>query len=130
MLVDDSAQKDALTAFLDAINENDEKKAAALLQEGLNPDTRNRYDNPLLNVAVMFHRSGIVAQLLKAGADVTATGVDGQTALHYAAPADNDTLVRQLLDAGVPPAQPDARGRTAMELAWAESVKKALTPGT
>ena len=53
-----------------------------------------------------------IALLLEHGADVNARGLQGRTALHYAAAAGHGRVVRQLLAAGADPTLTDDAGRT------------------
>lgn len=64
--------------------------------------------------------AAVLGQLVAAGADVTATGADGEAVLHRIAGLADATLVDAALDAGAPIDARDDRGRTPL-LAAAEA---------
>ncbi len=72
---------------------------SALLAAGADPNDRDSKEEPALILALR-HRSGLVLELLEAGADADAQDRFGATVLHGAARKENLRLVRALLAAG------------------------------
>lgn len=101
--------------------------AEVLLAAGADVDTRDHAQlTPLLDAAFGGH-AAVAERLLQAGADVQAIDEDGRNALALCALADSPSLplVQRLLDAGLDPGQPDAAGKTPIDLA-AEAGRWAL----
>lgn len=76
------------------------------LQGGLDPNERDEKGwTPLHWAASMGladgDREAVVAELIRAGADVNAAGKGGESVLEIAVQAENWDIVRQIRDAGV-----------------------------
>ena len=59
----------------------------------------------------------VVSYLLKEGAEVDAAGMDGVTALHYAALAGSEVMTRKIIDAGASLDPLDSQGLTPLLMA-------------
>lgn len=119
MLVD----KLGLTALETAENEGNEAAVLALLDEGLPGDTTGPYLTLLAYAS--WSSPTLVRALIRAGASVNATCLEGQTALHRAAESlgsGGDTqeaieIIHLLLQSGANPEAEDQGGQTPADLA-------------
>jgi hypothetical protein len=93
----------------------------ALLQAHATVDARDAQGRTPLLEAVRAGATQAVALLLEAGADLRAVDAEGANALHLLCTAETPSLdlAGDLRDLGVDPHQPDAQGRTAIDLARA-----------
>ena len=66
----------------------------------------------------------MAARLIKLGADVAQADVDGNTALHIAARAQNAEIVGMLLTAGADTGAKNKQNKTAAEMTSNEAVAK------
>lgn len=89
-----------------ALKNRDTALLTSLLQFGLPADSTDTTGSPLLVRAARDNQPELAVWLLKAGADPKKTGKDGLTALHIAAIAKHEPLLRALLDNGCDPNQP------------------------
>lgn len=90
------------------------------LGKGADVNGHNNYGFlPISNAASKGH-SAMIGLLLEHGADVNKTEKDGvTTAIHKAATNGHAEAVRVLLNAGAKPGQPNAAGKTPMQIAIA-----------
>lgn len=116
------AQPDGTTALHWAAHWNDLEAVNLLLGAGGNAKVANRYGSSPLSEAATLGSAGVVAALLKAGADPkTLTTPDGETVLMSAARAGNLDVVKALLDGGADVnAREKYKGQTALMWAAAE----------
>ena len=71
------------------------------------------YNSTVLHYAAIYGKDAVVAQLLQAGASVSAVdNVDGSTPLHYAALNGNSSIANLLLQANASPTAGDKNGET------------------
>jgi len=116
--------------------------ARLLLEAGFDPDIEGYFSNTPLHVAASAGNAEVVRLLIEAGADPNAKNDDGnidfyggpdahdgQTPLHEAAEEGNEEIVRILLQAGANPNLTDSGGRTALEDAGNDQVKRILREG-
>jgi len=116
--------------------------ARLLLEAGFDPDIEGYFSNTPLHVAASAGNAEVVRLLIEAGADPNAKNDDGnidfyggpdahdgQTPLHKAAEEGNEEIVRILLQAGANPNLTDSGGRTALEDAGNDQVKRILREG-
>ncbi|KAK7793503.1 hypothetical protein R5R35_001839 [Gryllus longicercus] len=98
----------------------------ALLAGGVPPNARVRgFPSALLSAAIAD--SGCVAELLAAGADTDARDADGRTALHWAVWAEEHASIRLLVSYEADPFAKDNHGRTPVEDASSDAVRRMLT---
>ena len=71
-----------------------------LLEQGLSPDLKDRYNLSPLGYAILHKRNETVKVLVEHGASVQARYDNGTTPLHYAASIDNPEIVQYLIDKG------------------------------
>lgn len=91
-----------------------EKGDATFITQYASPDTineRKKQETPLL-VAARCKQTVAAIALLNAGAQVTATGSNGKTAMHFAAETGNIALIKELLQRNVPLDQADCCQRS------------------
>jgi uncharacterized protein len=121
------AQTDELTPLLKAVQENNEKSVAELLQKGADPNAVNRYGITPLWLAATNASAPMVRTLLKAGANPKATLPHGETALMTAARTGEPETIKALLDAGSDPnAKETQQGESALIWAAAENHPDAI----
>ena len=96
-----------------------EKDVSRCLEEGADPNTRNKYgETPLHMIAKFSKAPTVVAALAKAGADLKAQDKKGRTPLHTAAVfSKTPEVVTALINAGADLNTRDKRGRTPLEFA-------------
>lgn len=102
-----------VAALADAALSRNATRAAELVRAGTSPDARGAHDVTLLQW-MMFNKSHIgFGILLNLGADPALTGLDGDSAVHFAARANDTAYLRMLLDrrVGVDPRNANT-GRT------------------
>jgi serine/threonine-protein phosphatase 6 regulatory ankyrin repeat subunit B len=95
-----------------AVLEGDADGLRAELDAGFPPNTRDRYDRPVLALAAAFGQADLVRLLLERGAAVDAAAANGDTALMYAAWYGHPESAAILIDAGADVRQVGAKGRT------------------
>ena len=83
----------------------------------LNANTHNRFGSTALHFAAYFKQPGIVAELLKRGADVNAVNNEGTTPLHDAISAGHQGIARLLLDGGADVSLRNGSGKDALTYA-------------
>jgi ankyrin repeat protein len=119
------------TALIDAVTANWGDAARLLLARGANPNAANDHHGTVrhgpvaighvsvLMAAAPYGPPSLIAELLKAGADVNARDVRGMTPVMLASASENQdpAVVQTLLDAGADPAAKSAAGATALD--WA-----------
>ncbi|KAK7793506.1 hypothetical protein R5R35_001842 [Gryllus longicercus] len=99
---------------------------AALLAGGTPPNARPHGLPPALFAAISD--GACVLELLEAGADPNAVDDEGQTPLHYAAAANEHTVIRILLTYDANLDARDNAGRTPIDLAPTDFVRRLLRP--
>lgn len=87
------------------------------LEAECNDDLMYRVGQRALHQAVEVNKKPMVKQLLRAGADINAQGMDFQTALHIAVSMDDISLVKLLLENGASPDVEDLGRETPIGLA-------------
>jgi ankyrin repeat protein len=109
--------------LLIAAAEGHEDVVVALLDAGAAPNTKNQLGRTALMFASSKGFVGIAKKLLARGADpnVVPTDEQGWTALMAAARAGQAEAVRALLGAGADVTAKDKSGKTALDLADAQS---------
>ncbi len=103
-------QKDLHSAMELAVEKGDINTMRALNKDGFSPDMHTHYGEPLVVLATRFGQVNSLEWLLAKNADVYAVGRDGLAAIHIAAYAGNEKIMKILLDNGADPAQLDVRG--------------------
>lgn len=101
-----------------AIANNDKLSTEMLLSHGANIDILDRGGSTPLHQTVRERPAWVIDMLLDNGADLAATSL-GMTALHVAAKAGNQKMVRRLLDrnSDIEAISTDTEGYTALQLA-------------
>ena len=89
---------------------------AALIEGGVNVNTRNPHKKTALHKAVAINRISVVKVLLDHGSDIDSADVDGTSALHIAVNRDIDILAL-LLERGANTHVMDIGGRTPLHVA-------------
>lgn len=102
-----------------AIVNDDEENAEELVKSVVNVDETNLGTNPLY-WAACFGRLNWITRLLNLGANIHATTIEGETALHIAARNGKTKAVLLLLERGADIRQSDLRGWTALHAAIEE----------
>ena len=97
-----------------AVEKGKVKTAAFLLNEGINPNSQDDYNNSPLHDAIWFiddedKQKEILDLLISSGADIHLRGHGGKTALHVAATKARSKIVLYLLDKGISPNSQDDR---------------------
>ena len=69
-----------------------------------------------MHCAARKGHSAVVIELIKAGADINATGIDGATPLHVATKSRNSCVVAILLGAGADAKKVDSEGRKPLDV--------------
>jgi len=105
-----------------AIRSEDTARVAALLRQGANPDAIDTDEGlSALQLAAFLCEADITQLLLNAGANPNFTDQTRANALHWALECMDfvrrDRIVRQLVEAGANPSQPDDQGHTPLFLA-------------
>ncbi|PWG61051.1 ankyrin repeat domain-containing protein [Spiribacter halobius] len=117
----------------EAITQRDPVALARLLHQRADPDPAGAGGVTALMVAAASGETGLVVDLLAAGADVHARNDKGASALLYAAHRGHAEVVRRLLDAGADVDVAASNGWTALTLAAAtgrtETVQVLLAVG-
>ena len=104
--------------FFSAVEEGNIKKVASLLGAGIEPNSKDKYDNTALHYASKKGHSEIVKLLLEKGANVNAQDNDiGYTVLHRASMAGHLEVAKLLLDKGANINAQDIFSETALHLA-------------
>jgi hypothetical protein len=96
-----SGQPSSLEKFLRAANEGDARTVAALLSQGLEPDSADAQGNTVLMIASRLGHVEVVKVLI-GRAHVTRISAHGDTALNFAALAGHLEIVKLLVDNGAP----------------------------
>lgn len=99
--------------LMKAIYAGKAKQAAALLQAGADPDTRDEMAQPAISAAAYMGQEASVRLLLARRADFRAEDQDGFNALHAAAMTGRTRIVQLLLESGLDVNQ---RGRQSRRL--------------
>lgn len=103
--------------LLKAVFDVDLEKVRELLDQGANPNAKDKNGDIILMIAARNGYTGIIKLLLDAGADPNAKDENGWTALMEAAYYGHTDMVKLLLDAGADVNAKDENGYTA--LMWA-----------
>jgi len=117
--------------LIEAVEEKDIDKVNGLLEEGANVNFKSEHDEYSVLMFAALNRSetpqesvknaNIVRLLLARGADINARDETGFTALRFACAENNIEIVKVLLEANNPPADPnkqdDIEKRTALHAA-------------
>lgn len=86
-------------------------------------------NNTLLHCAAEDGHQAVTKRCLELGAEVGATNVSGQTALHYAAENRQLGIVQILVQANADKTILDSRGRTALDCAQLTLLEGVQRPG-
>lgn len=100
-----SGQSSSLDKFLRAANEGDARALAALLSQGLDPDSADPQGNTVLMIASRLGHKEVV-QVLIGRAHVTRISAHGDTALNFAALGGHLEIVKLLVENGAPVSMP------------------------
>lgn len=92
-----------------------------LLENGANPNLRDRQGVTPLELAVSLQFIEAVEELVKRGANVDETNATGETPLITATHLRDEELAKVLLAAGANPDKADSSGRSARDYAMLES---------
>ena len=116
--------------LIEAVQEKDIDKVNVILQAGADVNFRGEDEYSILMFAALNHsdieqesvkNANIVRLLLARGADINARDETGFTALRFASAENNIEIVKVLLEANNPPADPnttdDTEERTALHVA-------------
>lgn len=93
----------------------------SLLDAGANLNARSADGSTALGWAANSSNFAVVRRLLEAGADVNVQNESGWTPLMAAARYGDPAVVQRLLEAGADPAAVDSQGRSALDVARAQS---------
>ncbi len=85
-----------------------------LLQNNVDPNTRDRFENTALIAASEGGHVDVIKLLLNAGAEANVANREGKTPLMGAAARGSENIVRVLLDAGAEIDSKDSTGETAL----------------
>mgnify|MGYP001205220076 CR=1 FL=1 len=96
-----SGQSSSLDKFLRAVNDGDARTVAALLSQGLDPDSADPQGNTVLMIASRLGHKEVV-QVLIGRAHVTRISAHGDTALNFAALGGHLEVVKLLVENGAP----------------------------
>lgn len=110
----------------DAAMNRDMETVKALLDEGLNPDTRGQFDTPALHWVVRVGDLGTAQALLDAGADAGISSRYGVTSLGLAVANGDFAMVKLLLEAGVDSNTREASGESVLMTASAVGVVESV----
>jgi ankyrin repeat protein len=91
-----------------------------LLEKGADLDAASHTEErvtPLHSALANPHNAALAQVLIDAGADISATQLQGYTPLHYAAANGLEPIARQLLERGADRSVRDKTGKTASDLA-------------
>ncbi|MEI9811481.1 MAG: ankyrin repeat domain-containing protein [Acidobacteriota bacterium] len=102
---------------LEAIQKGDSGTLRALLDQGVNPNTKDEAGTPLLMQAVLYADAEMIGVLLSRGADPNTTNAAGATALIWA--AGDPQKATLLIKAGANVNARSVLGRTALQTASA-----------
>jgi uncharacterized protein len=105
-----------LAKAADLAREGKTDALAALLTQGLSPDTQDEKGNPLLMLAAYHGRTETVRMLLRAGAKPDGRNAKGQTPLGGVAFKGHTEIARLLLEGGADP-EADQGGSKPADLA-------------
>ena len=96
-----TTSKQKMTALNYAINANNLDAIKLLIEKGADPNTvvNKETGQTLLMRAAENGRNDLVEALIEAGADINTTSKQKMTALNYAINANNDEIIRLLLNA-------------------------------
>jgi ankyrin repeat protein len=130
-----AAWKQAVGLFLTAVRKNaptlhraaesdDQKSIKAGVTVGTKIDSRDRFGNTALHVAVFKGNLSSVSALLAAGADVNAKQKNGATPLHLAAFNGHNDIAELLLANNATVSAKDGDGATPLHLAGLTNQKK------
>ncbi len=103
--------------LIDAAKQNDHFVIRALLEEGLDVNTRHPDGSTALLWATYYDEAETVSLLVSAGADVNAANDYGESPLSLASQNRNAALVDTLLDAGADPHAVKPTGETILMIA-------------
>ncbi|QQO08233.1 ankyrin repeat domain-containing protein [Breznakiella homolactica] len=114
----DARSKEGVPLLCLAARAGDIHSIKQLLKAGAAVDqpAEDRGATALVDAALGRH-SGIIAELIKAGADVNVKSKDGQSALILAVGLNDEVTVEMLLKAGADPRTPDSLGASALTYA-------------
>jgi len=110
----------------DAARDGSLNRVQALLDQGIDPNSRDRSGTPALVWAATRSQTETLVQLLNAGADPALGDRNGVTALMWAAWNGDAEAITTLLDAGADPNEQDRYGFTAL---WVGSYNSAGDSG-
>jgi uncharacterized protein len=121
------AQEDGMTPLHVAVQANQEKVVADLLQKGADPNAANRYGITPLWLAATNGSASVTRLVLKNGANPKLALPHGETALMTAARTGEPETIKVLIDAGSDPnAKETSQGETALMWAAAENHPEAI----
>lgn len=91
------------------------KELETLFIQGLNPDSKDEYGNTILTIAAQNDNKRIVKLALRYGSRINMPNSMGNTALHFAAEYNYNTVYEYLIQKGADPEQKNLRGIRAKE---------------
>lgn len=103
--------------LLKAVNVNNVEKVESLLQEGVDPNSRDVQHRCALHIACSKGYVDIVDLLLKFGGDPNIRDGIWNTPMHLAACTSNLSIIKRLIDAGGDITLLDMHGKNSLQLA-------------